>query len=99
MPLAKKVKESLGESGKGIRIVSVPCLEIFEKQKVSYKNYVLPKNVTKRLCIEAGSGVTLGQLAGDVGKVVNVDTFGVSASMNEVYKYFHFTVKDIAKKL
>lgn len=79
-------------SGKNIRVVSMPCLEIFEEQDAAYKESVLPSAVTARVAIEAGVPHIWRGYVGNSGKVIGMTTFGESAPADELFKHFGFTV-------
>jgi transketolase len=67
------------ELGPGVRVVSMPCMERFERQPQSYKDEILPPSATKRLAIEAGVTGLWYKYVGLQGKVIGVDRFGFSA--------------------
>lgn len=95
--LAIEAKEKLNKEGKKIRIVSMPCLEVYESQSNEYKEFVLPKNITKRVAVEAG--VTLGwyKYVGTEGKVIGLDRFGASAPYKTLYKEFGITADAVVE--
>ena len=82
-----------------IRIVSMPCLEIFKKQDASYREKILPSDVEKRIAIEAGSRMPWGELTGLKGQYLTVDDFGTSAPAQEVFKLFGFTVDHLVEMI
>ncbi len=87
---------------KHIRIVSMPCVELFLQQDVSYQQQVLPDTVTKRLAIEAGVRETWYRFVGPQGKIIGIDHFGASAPAAQLAKEFGFTVDhvvDVLKQL
>ncbi|MEP4077487.1 transketolase [Haloferula sp.] len=73
---ALKAAEELGD---GVRVVSVPCFERFDRQGADYQEAVLPKACTKRVAIEAGVSGLWWKYVGTEGKVVGIDRFGISA--------------------
>ena len=77
--LAVDAKKELMEKGFDIRVVSMPCMDIFEQQSDEYKEKILPQTVEKRLVVEAGSSICWGKYLGFKGKSVTIDTFGASA--------------------
>lgn len=93
--LALEVKELLGVSGKSIRVVSMPCMEMFEKQTRKYKESIIPKEITKKIALEASSGVCISKYVGTDGCVIKVSDFGKSASMKDVFDYFGFTSEKV----
>ncbi|MBL1432081.1 MAG: transketolase [Gammaproteobacteria bacterium] len=82
-------------SGKNIRVVSIPCLEIFEEQDAAYKESVLPSTVTARVAVEAGVPHIWRGYVGLGGKVIGMTTFGESAPAGELFKHFGFTVDNV----
>lgn len=95
--LALKVKELLAEREIDIRVVSMPCVEIFDSQPDDYKNSVLPKN-TKILTLEAGSGLGLIKFVHN-GVAFSVDSFGTSGKAQDVAEKYGFSEEKIAKKI
>ncbi len=89
--------EVLREEGIKVRVVSMPCWELFEEQDQAYRDEVFPPAVRKRLAVEAG--VTLGweRYTGLDGKVIGIDRFGASAPVNEVMEQFGFTAENVLK--
>lgn len=92
--LAMSVKKLLAEKGYNIRVVSMPCVELFDKQSEKYKNSVIPENMKSIFTIEAGSTMGWYKYAGKFGKCFGVDNFGASAKPDELYS--KFGLKDIA---
>ena len=90
-------KKLLAEEGIRARVVSMPCMEEFEKQFDEYKESVLPKSVKARVCVEAASHFAWYKYAGDCGEVVAMKTFGVSGPANALFDYFGYTKENIAK--
>jgi len=93
--LAMDAAEKL--SGKKIRVVSMPCTNVFDKQDESYREAVLPAAVTSRVVVEAAVTGGWYKYAGLNGKVVGIDTFGESAPAPELFKHFGFTVENVVK--
>lgn len=75
--------EQLGE---GVRVVSLPCFERFDRQSSDYIESVLPSSCTARVAVEAGVSSTWGQYVGLAGKTVTIDRFGISAPGGTVMK-------------
>ncbi|HIK38423.1 MAG: transketolase [Geminocystis sp.] len=90
--------DKLRAEGVKVRVVSMPCIELFEAQDEEYKESVLPKAVRKRVSVEAG--VTWGweRYIGDEGIAIGIDCFGVSAPGNVVMAKFGFTVDNVYAK-
>jgi len=86
-------KELTGE-GKKIRVVSMPCTEVFDEQDQEYKDSVLPPSVTARVAVEAGVTDFWYKYVG-TGRVVGIDRFGESAPAGELFPHFGFTVEHV----
>ena len=82
-------------SGKKIRVVSMPCVDVFLAQDAAYRESVLPSQVTARVAVEAGVTAGWYQFVGLNGKVVGLDTFGESAPAPVLFKHFGFTVENV----
>jgi transketolase len=95
--LAIDTKKILEEKGVRTRVVSMPCWELFELQPQSYRDEVLPPNVTARMSIEAGSTFGWSQWVGDRGVTYGIDRFGESAPMAAIAKNLGFTPERIAQ--
>ena len=95
--LAVEAKNVLEGKGKKVRVVSMPCMDIFEEQSEEYKEAVLPKAVTKRVSIEALSTFGWDRYVGLEGKMVGMTTFGASGPYKELFEYFGFTVENVVK--
>jgi transketolase len=79
------------------KVISVPCMELFDKQSKSYKNKIL--NETKnKISIEAGSSDCWKNYVGENGKNFGINEFGKSAPFKEIYKYFGLTKENITNK-
>ena len=95
--LAVEAKAKLNEQGVKVRIVSMPSTNIYDEQPQEYKDSVLPKNILKRVAVEAG--VTLGwyKYVGLEGRVIGLDRFGASAPYKTLYKEFGITTDAIVE--
>lgn len=80
---------------KKIRVVSMPCTEVFDAQDPAYREAVLPAAVRTRVAVEAGVTGFWGKYVGLDGKVVGIDTFGESAPGGDLFKFFGFTVDNV----
>ena len=85
--------------GHKVRVVSMPCTELFLKQDLSYKNHVLPHDVQTRIAIEAASSAYWYQFVGLNGAVIGLDGFGVSAPAAKAYEFLGITVERIINTL
>ena len=65
--------------GDGVRVVSMPCFERFDRESQEYREEILPSSCTKRIAIEAGISGLWWKYVGDKGKVIGIDRFGISA--------------------
>jgi len=93
--LAVSAKKVLGEQGIDVRVVSMPCVEVFEKQCEKYKESVLPNAVRKRVAIEAGATMCWYKYVGMDGKIIGIDTFGESAPAGKLFAKYGFTVDNV----
>jgi transketolase len=85
-------KETAGEElGAGVRVVSMPSMEVFARQPKAYQEEVLPASCTKRVSIEAGVTLSWGRYVGTAGKALGTDTFGLSAPGDVVMKELGIT--------
>lgn len=90
------------ELGDGVRVVSMPSMEIFERQSDDYKEEVLPASCTKRVAVEAGVTPMWYKYVGMEGKVLGTDKFGLSAPGDTVFEQFGINAKgvvDLAKSI
>ncbi len=90
-----KAQEKLKEKSIHARVVSMPSWELFEKQDAAYKETVFPKNIRKRLSVEAASTFGWIKYVTEGGKSVGINHFGESAPAEELFKEFGFTVENI----
>lgn len=93
--LAVNAKAELEKAGKSVRVVSVPCMSIFDAQDAAYKETVLPSSVRARVAIEAGATMPWFKYIGLDGEVVGMTSFGASAPAGELFKHFGFTVENV----
>ena len=91
---AMKAAEELGE---GVRVVSMPSFELFERQSADYRESVLPKACTKRVAIEAGVSALWWKYVGTEGKVLGIDRFGISAPGDTVMAELGMTADAVLK--
>ena len=93
--LAVAAQEALANEGINVRVVSMPSMDLFEKQSKEYRESVLPKSVTKRMSIEMGATYGWHKYVGFDGVVLGIDRFGASAPANQVIEAYGFTVENI----
>jgi transketolase len=91
------VVEAAKQLGDGVRVVSVPCFERFDRQTQAYRDEVLPPSCTKRVAIEAGVSALWWKYVGTAGKVLGIDRFGISAPGNIVMKELGMTADAVVK--
>lgn len=96
--LALEAQTELNGEGVDARVVSMPSWELFEEQDRSYREKVLPSDITSRIAIEAGSSFGWEKWIGTHGKVIGIDHFGASAPYEENFKHFGFTVNNIVRQ-
>ena len=87
--------DQLSADGVKVRIVSFPCLELFEQQDAEYKNSVLPANVTARVAVEAGIRQSWDRYLGLTGKFVGMSGFGASAPAGQLFEKFGITTENV----
>ncbi|MBE5742183.1 MAG: transketolase [Clostridiales bacterium] len=93
--LIMKAKEELAKQNIDVRVVSVPCIEEFEKQSQEYKDKILPKTVRARVAVEMATPDSWYKYVGLDGKVIGMTTFGASAPFGDLLKKFGFTVENV----
>lgn len=96
--LALEAKDILANEGISVRVVSMPCMEVFDKQSRVYKESVLPASCTKRLAVEAGVSMPWMKHVGTEGDTVCMDGFGASGKPEDLFAHFGFTAENIAEK-
>ncbi len=96
--LCLKAKEALLLEGIDARVVSMPCMEIFDSQSEEYKQSVLPSAVKARVCVEAGSSYSWYKYAGDNGKLICIDEFGKSGNSKQLFPHYGFTAENVCQK-
>ena len=97
--LARAAAEQLAGKGKEVRVVSMPCAEIFERQDAAYRESILPSDVLSRVAIEALHADYWYKYVGLDGRVVGMTTFGESAPGGELMKHFGFTVENVVARV
>jgi transketolase len=83
----------------GVRVVSLPCLERFDRQPQAYRDEVLPPSCTRRVAIEAGVSGLWWKYVGLQGKVIGINRFGISAPGNTVFKELGITPEAVTQAL
>ncbi len=95
--LAMDAANDLAAQGVKVRVVSMPCAEIFAAQESSYRDAVLPPSVRVRVAVEASHADYWYKFVGLDGRVVGMTTFGESAPGTELMKKFGFTVENVVE--
>lgn len=95
--LAVNAKEELKKSGIDVRVVSMPSMELFDKQSAEYKESVLPNGVRKRVAVEALSDFGWYKYVGLDGRVIAMEGFGASGPAATLFEHFGFTVDNVVK--
>ncbi len=93
--LAAAAARELNDRGFGIRVVSMPCTQLFDAQDEAYRESVLPKVIKARVVVEAGVTDGWAKYVGFEGKVVGINTFGESAPAGDLFKHFGFTTEKV----
>ena len=96
-PTLQAGRELAGE-GVAVRVVAMPCVEIFEAQPPDYRDSVLPPAVGARLAVEPGASLSWWRWVGGGGEVLGLDRFGASAPGSRVLEEFGFTAENIAAR-
>jgi transketolase len=96
--LCAQAADQLRNEGHKVRVVSMPCWEVFEDQDPSYQESVLPKAVTKRLAVEAGTSFGWGRYAGSEENTISVNHFGFSAPGGLVMEKMGFTSENVVTR-
>lgn len=95
--LAVKAKAVLDAEGRKVRVVSMPCMDLFEEQTAEYKESVLPKTVRARVAVEALSDFGWGRYVGLDGATVTMTGFGASGPAARLFEHFGFTVDHVVE--
>lgn len=93
--LAVEAKAQLEKDGVAVRVVSMPCMDVFEQQSQQYKDSVLPKECRKRVAIEALSSFGWGKYVGLDGTYVTMESFGASAPAGTLFEKFGITTQHV----
>ena len=93
--LAVGAAERLAAQGRAVRVVSLPCAEVFEQQDAAYRESVLPSDLLARVAVEAGHRDWWYKYVGLDGRIVAMDSFGESAPAGALFEEFGFTVDNV----
>ena len=93
--LCMKAQDKLKEYGIKARVVSMPGWNLFEAQDQAYRDSILPRNIKKRVVVEAGSSYGWDRWASDEGIIIGIDHYGASAPGDQILKHFGFTAEHV----
>jgi transketolase len=93
--LAVAAREALQAEGIPTRVVSMPCVEWFNKQDAAYREAVLPANVKARVSVEAGLALGWKEFVGDAGRSISLEHFGASADYKRLFQEFGITAEAV----
>lgn len=99
LALALDVADELEKQGKNVRVISMPCWELFEEQSASYIDDVVGGDIGKRVSIEAASSFGWSKWVGPLGLSIAVDRFGASAPLAAIREEYGFTVEKILERI
>jgi len=94
--IAMEAMRSLAQQNVHVRVVSMPCAEVFDRQPLAYREGVLPSWCRKRVAVEAGVTAYWRKYVGLDGAVIGIDRFGASAPAEALYAYFDITATAVA---
>ena len=94
--LAVQAREALQAEGIATRVVSMPCVEWFNKQDAAYRESVLPAAVKARVSVEAGLALGWKEFVGDAGRSISLEHFGASADYKRLFQEFGITAEAVA---
>ena len=96
--LVLEAARKIAEDGTGVRVVSMPCWELFEEQPAEYRDEVLPPDVKARLSVEAGVELGWSKWVGDHGASISIEHFGASAPGGTVLSQFGYNVDNVVAR-
>jgi transketolase len=86
-------------AGNRVRLVSLPCTQVFDAQDAAYRESVLPAAVTARVAVEAGTTGLWWRYVGTAGRIIGIDHYGASGKGPEVMKKFGFTADHVERAI
>lgn len=98
VPLAYDAAVELCKRDIGVRVVSMPSMDVFEAQSPEYKESVLPSDVDIRISVEAGATMPWYRYIGSKGVAIGIDRFGASAPGDQLFEEFELTVERVVKE-
>jgi transketolase len=99
VPLALAAQKQLQKEGVGVRVVSLPCWELFEKQPQDYRDQVLPPTCLNRVAVEAAATFGWERYVGFKGKTIGMQSYGASGPADQLMKKFGFTAENVIAKV
>ncbi len=96
--LALEAGRALADAGTAVRVVSMPCWELFEAQPVEYRDEVLPPDVRARLSIEPGVELGWSKWVGDRGSSISIEHYGASAPGETVLSEFGYNLDNVVAR-
>ncbi|MFZ9995028.1 MAG: transketolase [Steroidobacteraceae bacterium] len=97
--IAVEAVQALNQSGRRVRLVSMPSCDVFDAQDARWREAVLPKSVRCRLAIEAGATLGWWKYVGQDGQVLGIDQFGASGKAADLYQHFGLTPEHVRRAL
>ena len=97
--MALEAKDKLHDAGLAVRVVSIPCFELFEKETPAYKNKILGSGNILKVGIEAGITQGWNKYIGDDGVFIGMSSFGASGKAEDLYKHFGITSENVVKQV
>ena len=99
LELARAAAATLNESGHAVRVVSMPSMEVFERQEAGWREAVLPRALTRRIAIEAGSTTNWYRYVGLDGLAIGLDRFGASAPAADLFTHFELDLDSVTARI
>lgn len=96
--LAMEAAQALQEQNIAVRVVSMPCADVFDRQDAAYKEKILPNAVRRRIALEAASADFWYKYTGLDGTVIGMTTFGESAPAGKLFPYYGFSLENVLAK-
>ena len=97
--LAVDAAAAVAATGRRVRVVSLPCIEAFDRQDAAWRESVLPSAVTRRVAIEAGSTGLWWRFVGTGGRVLGLDQFGASGKAADLFRHFGLTTEHLQRTI
>ena len=89
--------QSLNAGGCSVRVVAMPCAEVFDIQDEDYRESVLPTSIKCRVAVEAATTAAWYRYVGIDGRVIGIDTYGASAPSADTFVHFGFTAEHVVE--